>query len=97
MKNKKLLVLDGTSLVNDAYNTTLTKEMENAKKMYDSAKTEEEKEVALEAKKEAYKTLLKSTSGQFINAVQEFFAEFLDILDKQNPSHVVVCWGSKTA
>lgn len=94
MKNKKLLVLDGTSLVNDAYNTTLTKEMENAKKMYDSAKTEEEKEVALEAKKEAYKTLLKSTSGQFINAVQEFFAEFLDILDKQNPSHVVVCWGT---
>ena len=96
MQNQKLLILDWTSLVNDAYNTTLTKEMEDARKMCDNAKTEEEKEVALKAKEEAYKTLLKSTSGSYINAVQEFFKVFLDILDRQNPSHVVVCGGGKT-
>lgn len=97
MKNNKLLILDGTSLVNDSYNCTLTKEMEEANHLYDSAKTEDEKENALKAKKEAYKTLLQSTSGEFINAVQEFFKNFLEILDKQNPSHVVVAWGTPRA
>ena len=90
----KLLILDGTSLVNEAYNSTLTTEVEEANALYNSAKTEEEKEQALTAKNEAYKTLLQSTSGEFINAVQEFFKDFLDALDKLNPSHVAVVWGT---
>lgn len=90
----KLLILDGTSLVNEAYNSTLTTEVEEANALYNNAKTEEEKEKALIAKNEAYKTLLQSTSGEFINAVQEFFKNFLDALDKLNPSHVAVVWGT---
>ena len=90
----KLLILDGTSLVNDAYNSTLTKEVEEANALYNNAKTEEEKQEALIVKNEAYKTLLQSTSGEFINAVQGFFKDFLDVLDKLNPSHIAVVWGA---
>lgn len=91
---KKLVIFDGTSILNDAYRSTFTREMKEADELYNNAKTEEEKEYALEKKKEAYKTLLKSVEGKYINAVQEFLKTFLSVLDKQNPSHVAVVWGT---
>lgn len=79
MKNK-LVIFDGTSLVADSYYKGLTEEVVNA--------------TTIDEKEDAYKTLLKSNSGKYINAVQGFFKTFLRVIDVQKPNHVVVVWGT---
>lgn len=80
-KNKKLIIIDGTSILNDCYHRTLTQEFSELNKGSIS-------------KEEAYKTLLKSVDGKYINAIQGFLRLFFELVDTQKPSHLVVVWGT---
>ena len=79
--SKKLIIFDGTSILNDFYYRTLTKEFQEWKK----GNLSEE---------EAYQSLLKCTNGNYINAIQGFLKIFFELIDIQNPSHLIVVWGS---
>lgn len=79
--NEKLIVFDATSILNDFYHKSLTKEFQEWKK----GNLSEEK---------AFSSLLKSSNGQYINGVQGFFKLFFELIDIQNPSHLIVVWGS---
>lgn len=79
--NEKLIIFDGNSILNDFYHKNLTKEFQEWKKGNIS-------------KEEAFNSLLKSSSGKYINAIQGFLKLFFELMDIQNPSHVVVVWGS---
>lgn len=77
----KLIIFDGTSVLNDFYHRTLTNEFSEWKK----GKISEE---------EGFSTLLKSVSGKYINGVQGFFKSLFELIDLQKPSHLIVVWGS---
>lgn len=79
--NEKLIIFDGASILNDCYYRSLTKEYSQWRKgdCY---------------KEEAFETLLKSSNGLYINAIQGFLKLFFELVDIQNPSHLVVVWGS---
>lgn len=79
--NEKLIVFDGTSILNDFYHRSLTKEFQEWKKGNLS-------------KEEAYNSLLKSTTGNYINGIQGFLKLLFELVDIQNPSHLIVVWGS---
>lgn len=79
--NEKLIIFDATSILNDFYHKSLTKEFQEWKK----GNLSEEK---------AFSSLLKSSNGQYINGVQGFFKLFFELIDIQNPSHLIVVWGS---
>lgn len=79
--NEKLIIFDGTSILNDFYHRSLTKEFQEWKK----GNLSEE---------EAFNSLLKSTNGSYINGVQGFLKLFFELVDVQNPSHLIVVWGS---
>ena len=87
---KKLLILDGTSLLAEAYYNTLTKEVELMQSLKESGKKVSQKE-----EDEAFATLLQSKKGTYINGVQGFFRVLFDALDKRNPSHLTVTWGAQ--
>lgn len=87
---KKLLILDGTSLLAEAYYNTLTKEVELMQSLKESGKKVSQKE-----EDEAFATLLQSKKGIYINGVQGFFRVLFDALDKRNPSHLTVTWGAQ--
>lgn len=96
---EKVVIFDGTSLMEDAYRSSFTESMKEAELLYKNAKTDKDIEYALNQKSIAYDTLLKSSNGIHIGAVQGFLNIFLDVLDKQKPFSVVVVWGTagKTA
>lgn len=79
--NEKLIVFDATSVLNDFYHKSLTKEFTEWKKGNLS-------------KEDAFNSLLKSSDGHYINGVQGFFKLFFELIDIQNPSHLIVIWGS---
>lgn len=87
---KKLLILDGTSLLAEAYYNTLTKEVELIQSLKESGKKVSQKE-----EEEAFATLLQSKKGTYINGVQGFFRILFDALDKRNPSHLTIAWGAQ--
>lgn len=87
---KKLLILDGTSLLAEAYYKTLTKEVEQITSLKESGKVISKKE-----EDEAFATLLQSKKGTYINGVQGFFKTLFDALDKRKPSHVAIVWGAQ--
>lgn len=75
---KKLVLVDGSSLLSTSFYGTLPKE-------YFYAKTEEEK-------KEALGKLLKTSTGIYTNGVYAMCRILLNILEKQAPTHMAVAW-----
>ena len=86
---KKLLIFDATSVLAENYYSSLTKEVEFIEKEKSSGVTVEGYEV-----KKAYSTLLNN-KGMYINAIQGFFKEFFDAIDKTQPTHVITVWGAE--
>lgn len=77
MKNK-LILIDGSSLLSTSF-------YGNVPNTYLRAKTDEEREKALEK-------VLKTPDGQYTNGVFTMLKLFEKLFSKQNPSHVVVAW-----
>ena len=86
---KKLLIFDATSVLAENYYSSLTKEVEFIEKEKSSGVTVEGYEV-----KKSYSTLLNN-KGMYINAIQGFFKEFFDAIDKTQPTHVITVWGAE--
>lgn len=87
---RKLLIVDGTSILAEAYYNSLTKEVEELHSLRDSGK-----QITTEEENRIFSTLLQSKKGTSINAVQGFFRVLFDALDKTNPSHLIVTWGAQ--
>ena len=82
-KKNKVVIVDGTSMMVDAYHESLTDEVKNAT-------NEEEKELA-------YQTLEINENGEYIGAIRIFFEMLLDVVDNLKPTHMAVVWGTSRA
>lgn len=76
--NNKLILIDGSSLLSTSF-------YGNVPNTYLRAKTDEEREIALEK-------VLKTEDGQYTNGVFTMMKLFEKLFKQQNPSHVVVAW-----
>ena len=74
----KLLLIDGSSLLSTSF-------FGNLPATYFKARTEEEKAQAL-------KKVLKTSTGVFTNGVFTMTKALLNLMDKQEPTHLVVAW-----
>lgn len=75
--DKKLLIIDGSSLLSTSFYATAT--------AYLMAKTDEDKEKALER-------LMKTSDGRYTNGVFPFMRTILSLIKKNNPTHMAVVW-----
>lgn len=81
MKNNNVvMVVDGTSMLVDAYQESCPDGLKNAK--------------TLEEKESLYHLLEKASNGRYIGAVRGLFATILEAVDKINPTHIAVVWGT---
>ena len=74
---EKLLIIDGSSLLSTSFYATAT--------AYLMAKTDEEKEKALER-------LMKTSDGRYTNGVFPFMRTLLSLIKKNQPTHLAVVW-----
>lgn len=88
--NSKLLIFDGTSVLAEFYYKTLTLEVEELHSLKESGKS-----ISKEEEDKAYSTLLQAKEGIYINAVQGFFKQLFETIDKLKPSHLIVTWGAE--
>lgn len=79
-KEKLILLIDGTSMLVNAYHESCPVEVINAK--------------SVEEKGKAFELLEKNEDGLYIGAVRGLFYTILDAIDKINPTHIVVVWGT---
>lgn len=79
-KEKTILLIDGTSMLVDAYKESCPVDIVNAK--------------SIEEKEKIFNSLEKNKDGLYIGAVRGFFSTILDSIDKINPTHIVVVWGT---
>ena len=79
-EGNKVVIIDGTSILVDAYYSTLPEEMIEAKNEEDKIK--------------AYEYLEKDKNGRYIGAIRGLFAVIFDTIDKLNPTHITVVWGT---
>lgn len=86
----KLLIFDGTSVLAEFYYKTLTLEVEELHSLKESGKS-----ISKEEEDKAYSTLLQAKEGVYINAVQGFFKQLFETIDKVKPSHLIVTWGAE--
>lgn len=77
MQNKKLLIIDGSSLLSTSFYGTA--------QAYVMAKTEEAKDLALSK-------LLKTSDGQYTNGVYTFMKTLLSLIKQQQPTHMAIVW-----
>lgn len=87
---KKLLIVDGTSMLAEAYYKSLTKEVEVMHSLRDSGK-----KVTTKHEDDAFSTLLRCRKSATINAIQGFMKVLFDAMDKLEPSHLIVNWGAQ--
>lgn len=83
MRNKEKItvaVVDATYVLTEAYYKGLPEEVLKAK-------SEEEKI-------EAYKLLEKNSDGKYIGAIRGLFSVIFDAVDRLNPTHITVVWGT---
>ena len=74
---EKLLIIDGSSLLSTSFYATAT--------AYLMAKTDEDKEMALER-------LMKTSDGRYTNGVFPFMRTLLSLIKKNQPTHLAVVW-----
>lgn len=77
MLNKKLLIIDGSSLLSTSFYGTAS--------AYLMARTEEDKVKALEK-------LLKTSDGRYTNGVYTFMKTLLNLIKNQQPTHIAIVW-----
>ena len=75
---KRLLLIDGSSMLTTSYFGTMPS-------AYYRAKSVEEKEAIFEK-------LLKTSSGKYVNAVFPMMKTIMSILKEQKPTHILVAW-----
>lgn len=75
--NKELLIIDGSSLLSTCFYATAREFL--------MAKTPEDKE-------KAATRLLQTSTGVYTNGVYTFMKTLLNMIEKQNPSHMAVVW-----
>lgn len=81
MKEKNnIVIIDGTSILVDAYYNSLTDELLRCK-------TSTERE-------QFFDKLEKNRNGKYIGAVRGLFSVILDAVDKMNPTHLAIVWGT---
>lgn len=80
IKNNKVVIIDGTALIVDAYFNSMPEELAKAQ--------------TIEEKIEAFDALEKNCNGKYIGAVRGLFSVILDTVDKINPTHIAVVWGT---
>lgn len=78
MKDKYLLIIDGSSLLSTQYYGNLPREI-----LY--AKTEDEK-------KKFYHKIMQTKKGVYTNAVFGFMRTLIKILNEQKPDYIAVAW-----
>lgn len=79
-KNNKVVIIDGTSILTDAYYANIPEEL---------LKAEND-----EQKAEAYKLLEKDSNGRYIGAIRGLFSVIFDAVDRLEPTHITVVWGT---
>lgn len=77
MKNRQLLIIDGSSLLSSSFYGTARELM--------LAKTEEQKKMA-------YEKLMKSSDGRYTNGIYAFMKTLLKIIKEQNPTYIAIVW-----
>jgi 5'-3' exonuclease len=77
-KNNKLILIDGSSVLSTSFFGNLPKE-------YFKAKTDEEKE-------KVFEKVMKTSDGRYTNGVYTMCKILLNIIKKQKPTHMAVCW-----
>lgn len=81
MKRKKIVaIIDALSILVDAYYSSIPEALAKAK-------TQEERE-------EAFKLLETDENGRYIGAIRGLFCAIFDAVDKLNPTHLTVVWGT---
>lgn len=75
---KRLLLIDGSSMLTTAYFGTMPS-------AYYKAKTMEEKAPIFEK-------ILKTSSGKYVNAVYPMMKTMISLLKEQQPTHILVAW-----
>lgn len=80
IKNNKVVIIDGTALIVDAYFNSMPEELAKAQ--------------TIEEKIEAFDALEKNCNGKYIGAVRGLFSVILDTVDRINPTHIAVVWGT---
>ena len=88
----KLLLVDGSSLLNSQYFGNIPNSLKIAKDLKKKAKTEEEKLNAENKIKEAYKDILQTKDGVYTNAVYGFMKYLISAVKVLNPTYLVVTW-----
>ncbi len=89
---QKLLLVDGSSLLNSQYFGNLPNSVKLAKDERKKAKTEEELTEANKKIEEAYKDLLQTSTGIYTNGVYGFIKYLISAVKVLNPTHLVVTW-----
>ena len=79
-EKNNIVIIDGTSILVDAYYNSLTDELLRCK-------TSTERE-------QFFDKLEKNRNGKYIGAVRGLFSVILDAVDKMNPTHLAIVWGT---
>lgn len=77
-EHKKLILIDGSSVLSTSFFGNLPKE-------FFKAKTDEEKE-------KVFAKVMKTSDGRYTNGVYTMCKILLNIIKKQKPTHMAVCW-----
>ena len=88
----KLLLIDGSSLLNSQYFGNIPNSLKEAKDLKKKAKTPEEIKIAEEKIEEAYKDILQTKDGIYTNAVYGFMKYLFSAIKIVNPKYLVITW-----
>ena len=88
----KLLLIDGSSLLNSQYFGNIPNSLKEAKDLKKKAKTPEEIKIAEDKIEEAYKDILQTKDGIYTNAVYGFMKYLFSAIKIVNPKYLVITW-----
>lgn len=89
---KKILLVDGSAVLNTQYHGNMPDSVKLAKKNLKIAKTPEEIEKAKEDLKKSYNDILHTKDGVYTNAVYGFMKFLIASIKAINPEYLVVTW-----
>lgn len=88
----KLLIIDGSSLLNSQYFGNIPNSLKDAKDLRKKAKSNEEVEFANKKILEAYKDILQTKDGVYTNAVYGFMKYLVSAIKVLNPKYLAITW-----